>query len=112
MTPPLITLEDHFTLDSLWTKNKGHEKFDYFSQWIKDEMNDVDGSHRLEEMDKGKINLQVLSYMPVNLTPEEARVVNERAGPGLQTVGFLSGLYIFSDLLTLAYHIAFQIPVG
>jgi predicted TIM-barrel fold metal-dependent hydrolase len=75
MIPPLISIEDHFCLDQLSEKNH----IDHFPKASKDEWLDNDKQQRVREMDKGGVQLQVLSYRPVHLNVEEARAANSRA---------------------------------
>lgn len=76
MVPPLITLEEHF----LSKATEGDPRYVEQLKWLKPLASQLYelGPVRLDYMDKGKINLQVISHAPANPSPQVARDANDQ----------------------------------
>ncbi|KAF2097611.1 amidohydrolase 2 [Rhizodiscina lignyota] len=64
MVPPLITLEEHFISSSMVNDARYVEQLKWLAA-LKNQLYDLD-KVRLSEMDRGKINLQIISHAPCN----------------------------------------------
>ncbi|KAI0154125.1 hypothetical protein GGR57DRAFT_492221 [Xylariaceae sp. FL1272] len=81
MTPPLITLEEHF-FSSATKERLGHKQFEAFPHIAK-AIWDTD-TLRLDSMDKNRVSLQVMSHVPVILSVEECRATNDQAAAAVK----------------------------
>lgn len=80
MTPPLITLEEHFFSSAI--ANEPTAQSPYALQLkhlpgVLDKLVDLD-STRLHHMDAGNVSLQIISHAPGQLTLEQAREANDQ----------------------------------
>ena len=80
MTPPLITLEEHFFSSAI--ANDPAAQSSYVLQLkhlpgVLDKLIDLD-TVRLQHMDAGHISLQIISHAPGQLTPQQARDANDQ----------------------------------
>ena len=74
MTPPLITLEEHFVSDHV-RKQAAKDSYAAFPNELVRKLEDV-GTLRLKDMDSGSVNRQVISHGPVDASPEACRNAN------------------------------------
>ena len=78
MTPPLITLEEHFWCKSVAEGN--NNKYDAQLKHlpgVTEKLQDLDAL-RLQHMDAGKVTLQVVSHAPGTMSPEQCIAANDQ----------------------------------
>lgn len=87
MIPPLITLEEHYLSQNVRQHLKDVGKADPYADFppqMIDKLTSL-GSDRLDALDAGKVSLQILSHSPLNATPEECRIANDKLADSCST---------------------------
>ncbi|KAH8697241.1 putative metal-dependent hydrolase [Talaromyces proteolyticus] len=77
MTPPLITLEEHYTSPKV--KESSDEARSHYSHFPPHTLAKLDhlGENRIQDLDNGKVSLQVISHGPGDISPSLCTVVND-----------------------------------
>ncbi|GAB7346804.1 hypothetical protein MBLNU459_g1902t1 [Dothideomycetes sp. NU459] len=79
MTPPLATLEEHYLSKHIRSSLKEEGKVDHYDNFpapVVDKLTSL-GSTRLQDMDAGKVSLQVISHGPLDASPAACRDAND-----------------------------------
>ncbi|TKA83621.1 hypothetical protein B0A55_00438 [Friedmanniomyces simplex] len=69
MVPPLITLEEHFVSQHI---TSAHALYNDFGQDLLFKLQDL-GNERIQNMDAGSVNLQIISHAPITASAEQCR---------------------------------------
>lgn len=94
MLPPLITLEEHFfsaecitTFESKYAEQLKH------LPGLAGQLQDL-GERRLQDMNAGKISLQVISHGPGTLSPSQCSAANEQLAKAVAKVDRFAGFAV------------------
>nr|POE80056.1 decarboxylase orsb [Quercus suber] len=84
MTPPLITLEEHFLSQVVGNRRDAEyvEQINHIPG-LREALYDI-GELRLESMNKNNVSLQVVSHAPGKITIEDAREANDQLAAAIQ----------------------------
>lgn len=80
MTPPLVTLEEHYVSDHIRT-DKDH--YASFPPPLIQKLESL-GEQRLKDMDAGNVKLQIISHGPLNASPSSCREANDELATACQ----------------------------
>lgn len=79
MTPPLVTLEEHYVSQHIRTSLKEEGKADHYDSFpepLIKKLTSLD-STRVSDMDAGKVSLQIISHGPLDASPSACQKAND-----------------------------------
>lgn len=89
MTPPLITLEEHYVSD--YVRSTSRDSYKSFPPAILKKLESL-GEQRLKDMDSGGVNLQIISHGPLDADINACRHANDELATACkQSKGRLGG---------------------
>ncbi|CAJ2504207.1 Uu.00g116010.m01.CDS01 [Anthostomella pinea] len=83
MTPPLITLEEHFLASSAESLRKLYSEQLAHIPGLSDKMQDT-GPLRLQSMDQGHVSFQIMSHVPGGMPLEQCRAANDQCAAAIK----------------------------
>lgn len=87
MTPPLVTLEEHYISKHIRSALKEEGKPDQYDSFPEPLINKLTslGETRLQDMDAGKVTLQIISHGPLDASPSACHDANDELAAACST---------------------------